>query len=61
MTNVKLDEVKNVIQNGLDIPDNEPVHTEITCGKVKYNVNVYFGTNTLNDINYKVYKEIIDK
>ncbi|MBU3153474.1 hypothetical protein [Clostridium estertheticum] len=56
--NKRLQEVQNFIDEGLKIPDNEPITRCYRIGKNNINVTFYFGTKTQEQLNKDIYEVI---
>lgn len=54
----RLEEAQRHIEEGLKIPDNEPIHVQYNFGKRIVNVTYYFGTKTREEMNRDIYEVI---
>ncbi|MBU3216673.1 hypothetical protein LL033_17305 [Clostridium estertheticum] len=56
--NTRLEDIQHHIDEGLKIPDNEPITRCYRIGKNNINVTFYFGTKTQKQVNKNVYEVI---
>jgi hypothetical protein len=54
----RLEELQHDIEEGLKIPDNEPIHRQYRKGNRKINITYYFGTKTQEEMNRDIYEVI---